>query len=75
MYHMDKTSKNDHSLARRYGYAMSGERADLVDVFVCGDCYSLLAAMTTEGYISVDVVPGSYDTLSFFDFIAEQVVV
>jgi hypothetical protein len=71
---VDETSKNDHLMARRYGYAMSGERADLVDVFVRGDRYSLLAAMTTEGYIAVNVVPGSYDGLAFFDFIAEEVV-
>ncbi|KAF8225769.1 hypothetical protein L208DRAFT_1304936 [Tricholoma matsutake] len=65
---VDETSKNDHSLAQCYGYAMSGEHGDLVDVFVCGDHYYVLAAMMTE-------VPGSYDSLSFFDFIAEQVVV
>jgi hypothetical protein len=58
----------------RYGYTMPGERADFVDVFVRGDRYSLLAAMTTAGYITVDVVPGSYDGLAFFDFIAEEVV-
>ena len=53
---------------------MPGECADLVDVFVRGDRYSLLAAMTTEGYIAVNVVPGSHDGLAFFDFIAEEVV-
>jgi transposase len=71
---VDETSKNDHSTARHYGYALSGERAELVDVFVRGDCYSLVAAMTVTGYIAAQVVPGPFDAMSFYDFIAEEVV-
>jgi hypothetical protein len=33
---VDETSKNDHSTARHWGRALSGERAELVDVFVHG---------------------------------------
>ena len=71
---VDETSKNDHSTARHYGYALSGERAELVDVFVRGDRYSLVAAMTVSGYIAAHAVPGSFDAMSFYDFIAEEVV-
>ena len=56
---------------RRFGRAMSGEPAELKDVFVRGDRYSLVAAITTKGYIASCVVPGSFE---FYDFVAEDVV-
>ncbi|KAF8955173.1 hypothetical protein BDZ97DRAFT_1597388, partial [Flammula alnicola] len=59
---LDETSKNEHTFARRYGRAPLSERAQLRDVFVRGDRYSLVAAMTTGGYIAAKVVPGSYDS-------------
>jgi hypothetical protein len=54
---LDETSKNELSYARRYGLAPSGQRAELKDVFVRGDRYSLLAAMTVDGYLATHVVP------------------
>ena len=71
---VDETSKNEHVYARRYGRAMSGSRALLQDVFVRGDRYSLVAAITTGGYIATTVVPGSLDSFDFYAFIAEEVV-
>jgi hypothetical protein len=71
---VDETSKNDHSTTQRYGYALSGERAELVDVFVHGDHYSLVAVMTVSRYITAHAVPGSFNVMSFYDFIAEEVV-
>jgi hypothetical protein len=61
---VDETSKNDHSTARHYGYALSGKCAELVDVFVRGDRYSLVAVMTVSGYITAHAVPGSFDAMS-----------
>ena len=52
---LDETSKNEHSYARRYGLAPAGQRAELKDVFVHGDRYSLLAAMTIDGYLATRV--------------------
>ena len=71
---VDETSKNDLTYARRYGRSLSGEPATLTDVFVRGDWYSLAAAITKEGYIAACAVPGSFDTLEFYDFICEEVV-
>ena len=71
---VDESSKNEHDVARRYGRAASGHEADLIDPFVCGVRYSLVAAMSTNGYIATQVVEGSYDSFSFFDFIVEDVV-
>ena len=41
---LDETSKNELTYARCYGRAYSGECAELKDVFVRGDRYSLVAA-------------------------------
>lgn len=71
---LDETSKNERTYARRYGRAFSGERAELKDVFVRGDRYSLVAALAVEGYIALEVVPGSFDSMDFLDFVQDQVV-
>lgn len=71
---LDETSKNEHTLARRYGRAYAGERAELKDVFVRGDRYSLLAAMSVDGYIACEVVPGSFDSIEFLEFVQDKVV-
>ena len=71
---VDETSKNEHTYARHFGRAMSGEQAILRDVFVRGDRYSLVAAITIDGYIASTVVPGSLDSFDFYNFIAEDVV-
>ena len=71
---VDETSKDERTWAHHYGCAMSGACASLSDVFVCGDRYSLVAAMTIDGYIAADVVEGSYDRELFYVFIMQQVV-
>ncbi|KIJ98047.1 hypothetical protein K443DRAFT_629082 [Laccaria amethystina LaAM-08-1] len=71
---VDETSKNEQTFARKYGRAYSGERAELKDVFVQGDRYSLVTALTVDGYIASDVVPGSLDSMDFLEFIQEKVV-
>ncbi|KAF9241271.1 hypothetical protein BU15DRAFT_12521, partial [Melanogaster broomeanus] len=59
---VDETSKNELTWARHYGRAASGTRAILSDVFVRGDRYSLVAAITVDGYLAAEVVEGSYDS-------------
>ncbi|KAG2085194.1 uncharacterized protein F5147DRAFT_748740 [Suillus discolor] len=66
--------ENNRTYARHYGRAPSGDRAQLTDVFVRGDRYSLCAAMTVQGYIAAQVVEGSFDAQEFYDFIAEDVL-
>ena len=50
------------------------EPAFLTDIFARGDHYSLIAAITTDGYIAAHAVPGSFDVFEFYDFIVENVV-
>lgn len=71
---LDETSKNELTYARKYGRAYSGDRAELRDVFVRGDRYSLVAALSVDGYIACDAMPGSLDSMDFLEFIQEKVV-
>ncbi|KAG2353206.1 hypothetical protein BDR07DRAFT_1383396 [Suillus spraguei] len=68
-----EVSKNEIMWARQYGRAMAGRRAALKDVFVRGDRYSLVAAITTEGYMAAHAVEGSFDSESLYEFIATKV--
>jgi hypothetical protein len=71
---LNKMSMNDHGTSRHYGQSMVGECADFVDNFVCGDQYSLLAAVAKKGYVASQTVLGSFDSVEFYNFVAEQVV-
>jgi len=71
---VDEVSKNDHHTAHRHGRALSGEQAEFFDYFVQGQRYSLVAAITTDGYLAAQAIPGSFDSDEFYDFIVEQVV-
>jgi hypothetical protein len=71
---LDETSKNERTWARTHGRSLSGKRAQLEDVFIRGDRFSLLAALTIEGYMAVRVVEGSFDAYEFWDFVQEEVV-
>jgi hypothetical protein len=71
---VDETSKNEHTYVRRYGCPYSGECTELKDVFVWGDRYSLVTALTIDGYIASDAVPGSFGSIDFLEFIQEMVV-
>ncbi|KAJ8486860.1 hypothetical protein ONZ45_g14529 [Pleurotus djamor] len=72
---VDETSKDEHIWARSHGRSHAGERAALSDVFVQGDRYSLVAVLGIDGYVAAEVIPGSYDGLSFYEFIQEQVLI
>ena len=71
---VDETSKNEKAYARLRGWSLSGQPATLSDVFVRGDRYLLVAAITTKGYVATHVVPGSLNSFEFYNFIAEDVV-
>lgn len=71
---VDESSKDDRTIYCRCGRAPSGMRVPGSVQFVHGDQYSLLAAMSVDGYISTRVVEGSVDTAEFFDFIVGDVV-
>ncbi|KAF8234979.1 hypothetical protein L208DRAFT_1259131, partial [Tricholoma matsutake] len=59
---------------QRYGRSPVGNSADLVNPFICGEWYSLVAAMSVTGYLATCVVPGSLNSFAFFDFIVDDVL-
>lgn len=71
---IDESSKNDHTFDRCYGRSMQGQEAHIVGPFIRGQQYSMIAAMSKEGYLAAHVLPGSVDSFGFFDFIVEDVV-
>ena len=60
-------------VTHRYGHAPVGQPAELIDPFIDGEHYSLVAALSKTGYLATHVVPGSLNSFSF-DFILEDVV-
>ncbi|THU80363.1 hypothetical protein K435DRAFT_736293, partial [Dendrothele bispora CBS 962.96] len=49
-------------------------REFITDVFIRGTRYSLVAALSTNGYIAAKAIEGSYDAAEFFSFILDDVV-
>ena len=71
---VDESSKDDQTIFWKYGHAPHGQCATINADFVCGEHYSILAAMSIDGYIGTRAVPGSVDGDKFFDFIVNDIV-
>ncbi|KAI0054488.1 hypothetical protein BV25DRAFT_1783481, partial [Artomyces pyxidatus] len=69
-----RADKNDRTTGRRRGRAPRGQRAEMHQAFVRGQRYSLVAAISLDGYLAARVLPGSVDSFDFFDFIAEDLL-
>jgi hypothetical protein len=71
---LDESAKDERSLSRLYGYSPRNVRAHKKVVFVRGKRYTILPALTLEGFVAVDVFEGSCDKKRFVDFVLDQVV-
>jgi hypothetical protein len=74
MVFVDKTSKDDRTIYRHYRCSVVGTHATISANFVRGERYSLVAALSLDGYEAVRAVPGSVDGEEFLDFIVNDVV-
>ena len=74
MVFIDETSKDERTIYRHYGRSITGTRATITANFMRGERYSMVAALSLDGYDSVHVVPGSVDGEEFLDFIVNNVV-
>jgi transposase len=74
MVFVDETSKDDRTIYRHYGRAVSEQQATIRANFVRGDRYSMVAALSMEGYEALRVVQGSVDGKEFLEFIIYDVV-
>jgi transposase len=71
---LDETRKDDRTTYRRYGRATHGRRAEADIQFVRGIGYSVLPAMSLDGFLAVDVVEGSWNMEAFERFVLFEVV-
>ncbi|KZP21878.1 hypothetical protein FIBSPDRAFT_687136, partial [Athelia psychrophila] len=67
-----REDKDDRTIFRRYARAPKGQRATIDADFVRGDRYSIVAAISVDGYVGTRIVSGSLDSAEFFDFIVED---
>jgi hypothetical protein len=74
MIFVDETSKDKHTIYRHYGRSITGTRATVSANFIRGERYSMVAALSLDGYKGIRVVPGSVDGEEFLDFIINDVV-
>jgi hypothetical protein len=71
---LDESAKDEKSLSRLYGYSPRNTPAQKKVVFVRGKRYTILPAITMEGFVAVDIFEGSCDKKKFVDFVLGQVV-
>jgi hypothetical protein len=71
---VDESSKDDRTIFRRWGRAPEGRQAEHPANFVRGQRYSIVAALSLDGYVATEVVEGSVDGPTFIEFITEKVV-
>ena len=70
----DESSKDNRTIFRRWGRSTKGTPAGVHTTFTRGERYSILAAISVDGYVSTRIVIGSVDSHEFFDFIVSEVV-
>ena len=71
---LDESAKDERSLTRLYGYSPRNIRAQKKVAFIRGKHYTILPALTLEGFVAVDIFEGSCDRKKFVDFVLDQVV-
>jgi hypothetical protein len=71
---IDETSKDERSLSRAYGYSVKNVKIKKNIVFVRGKRYTILPALTLDGFIAADIMEGSCNKERFQTFILTQVV-
>ena len=71
---MDESSKDKRTLSRSYGYSFANHAAIKKVVFLRGTRYTVLPALTMDGFIACDIMKGSCSKERFRIFILSQVV-
>jgi hypothetical protein len=71
---INKSAKDERTLSRLYGYSPQNTHACKKVVFIRGKRYTILPALTLDGFIAVDIFEGSCDKKRFVNFVLNQVV-
>jgi hypothetical protein len=71
---LNESAKDERSLSRLYRYSSCNTRAYKKVVFIRGKRYTILPALTLEGFIAINIFEGTCDRKRFVDFMLDQVV-
>jgi len=71
---LDESAKDERTLSRHYGYSYKNQVASKKVVFLRGIRYTILPALTLDGFIACDIMKGSCSKERFCTFILSQVV-
>lgn len=71
---LDESAKDERTLSRHYGYSYKNQIALQKVVFLRGIRYTILPALTLDGFIACDIMKGSCSKERFCTFILSQVV-
>ena len=71
---LDETAKDERSLSRTYGYSFKNQRVSQKLFFLRGIRYTILPALTLDGFIACDIMKGSCSQERFCSFILSQIV-
>src|SRR5436853_7745744 len=72
---IDESAKDERTFTRLYGYSPINTRAKKSVVFIRGKRYTILPALSLEGFIAVDIMEGSCDKERFQTFVLTQLVI
>ncbi|UZO08579.1 uncharacterized protein OCT59_028832 [Rhizophagus irregularis] len=70
---LDETAKDERSLSRTYGYSFKNQRVSQKVVFLRGVRYTILPALTLDGFIACDIMKGSCSQERFCSFILSHI--
>ena len=71
---LDETDKVERSLSRSYEYSFKNQRVSQKVVFLRGVRYTILPALTLDGFIACDIMKGSCSQERFCSFILSHIV-
>src|SRR5437667_6735536 len=71
---LDESAANERTGDRKYGWAPVGVTPHESRLFKRSKCWSILPAYTTEGFITWEIVHGSFTAETFKEFIENKVL-
>jgi len=71
---LDESAKDERTLSRHYGYSFKNQVVSQKVVFLRGVRYTILPALTLDGFIACDIMKGSCSKERFCTFVLSQVV-
>ena len=71
---IDESAKDDRTQHRKFGYSLSGTRAEKNCIYIRGRRYTLEAALGSSGIIAHKVKEGAMSSDDFYDFVTQNLV-